>query len=444
VIVAPQQVDVAWHQVGGDGAWPQDDNMPVMRRILIVLMLCAPLALQAQGVTVAIGGALRDGNAEVWQRLVTLVQTPMDDAASCYTVVTIASAEPDESAARVAANLARHGGRGVHLRVGPRIAGANTSAALADSRWAQQLRQCRGIYMTGGAQARLLDGLMPHGQPGPLLLAMRDVWREGGVVAGSSAGAAVLSDVVFRDAPEPLAVMKGRLREGEEWSRGFGFAPPGVVVDQHAVRRGRIGRLLPLMQLAGAPLGVAVEEDSAAVFQGDGVLVLGGRGVLIADLSTASPSTPGAFKLQGATLHWLESGDSFQLVKRQLTPSPRKLAGSVLLPLSAQHKGYLPGAWFYADILGDAAIVTAMTRLVDGDQREQRGLAFSAAPAGNDPAPELAFEWRLWLDAATRGWLALEPESYTLTGVRLDIVPVRLQRPLYQPLSTPEPTPPAK
>ena len=341
---------------------------------------------QAQGRTLAIGGALQDGNTEVWQRLVQLVADG-DAALACYTVVTIASGEPDAAAAAVAANLARHGGRGVHLRTGPRIplipriAGSD----IADARWPAQLRQCRGVYMTGGAQARLLDALLPGGRATPLLEAMRAVWRAGGVVAGSSAGAAVMSETVFRDAPDPLAVMKGRLREGQEWGRGFGFAPAGVVVDQHAVRRGRLARLLPLMVAQGQPLGVAVEENSAALFEptpeGDRLTVLGARGVLVADLSgSAAPAASAAsvavaasaapLRLQSATLHWLESGDRFDLGTRRVLPAPAKLAGTRLQPLSPQHDGYLKGPWFYADMLGEAMVVAAMTRLVDGDQRQ--------------------------------------------------------------------------
>lgn len=411
----------------------------------------------AQGTTVAVGGALQDGNAEVWQRLVNLVQTPADDKA-CYSVITIASGEPDEAAARVANNLAKHGGRGEHLRtesrtrprtepriqprIQPRIPGQDVRADMADPKWIAQLQRCRGIFMTGGAQARLLDALQPQGQATPLLLAIRDIWRAGGVVAGTSAGAAVLSSVVFRDAPEPLWVMKGQLRQGQEWDFGFGFVQPGLVIDQHAVRRGRIARLLPLMQAQRATLGMAVEENSAAIFQGTQMQVLGGRGVLVADTTDSPPPAPGAFNLRNATLHWLESGDGFDLATRTPQPSARKLAGSKLLPLSPRHRGYLPGAWFYADMLGDSVIVTAMTRLVDGDQRELRGLAFStqsaaqpaAHPGADDPAPDLAFEWRLWLDTGTRGWLVNNPDAYTLAGVRLDIVPVRLQRPLYQPI----------
>lgn len=394
--------------------------MPWLTRLLLPIALASAAAVHAQGTTVAIGGALQDDNDAVWQRLVGAVPPAGDRA--CYAILTLASAEPEQAAARVAANLARRGGRGVALPVGPAVA-------------ALDRLPCRGVFMTGGAQARLLDALQPGGRASPLLQAMRRLWQDGGVIAGTSAGAAVLSEVVFRDAPEPLAVMKGRLREGLEWDRGFGFAPPGLVIDQHAVRRGRLGRLLPLMQAQRQSLGAAVEENTAAVFEGDTMSVVGARGVLMADLgATPSVTARGPFTLRGATLHWLEPGDRFVLAQRQVLPSPRKAAGTRLQPLAPGHQGYLPGPWFYSDILAEAMIVTAMTRLVDGDQRELRGLAFAAEPAADDPAPDLGFAWRLWLDAGSGGWLALNPEGYTLTGVRLDIVPVQVQRPLFRPL----------
>lgn len=390
-------------------------------------------ASAAPGTTVAIGGALADSNAAVWQRLVALLASGPADSA-CWHVITLASAEPEASAARVAANLARHGGRAHHLPL-PTPAAAHDPAVL------QRVPQCRGVYMTGGAQARLLDGLAPGGQPTPLLLALRALWQAGGVVAGSSAGAAVLGDTVFRDAPDPLAVMKGRLRRGHEWDTGFGWLPPGVVVDQHAVRRGRIARLLPLMRTGGAWLGVAVEENSAVEWHGTALRVWGGRGALLADLSEAAAPEPGAFSLRGATLHWLEQGDRYELDTRRVVPAAHKLTALRLEPLAPGHRPYRRGDWYFADMLGDGVIVTAMTRLLDGDQRELTGLAFAARPEPDDPAPDLAFEWRLWLDAGTRGWLVTDPESATLSGVKLDITPRRLQRPLLLPWAA---TPPAR
>lgn len=385
--------------------------------MLCALWLLAGAAAQAQGTTVAIGGALQDGNAAVWQRLVQLVQREgRDDPAACYHVITLASGEPAAAAARVQANLARHGGRAVHLQ--PQEQAPET------------LARCRGVYMTGGAQARLLDALLG----GPWLAAMHRLHRAGGVVAGSSAGAAVMSGVVFRDAPDVLAVMKGRLREGQEWGRGFGFTPPGLIVDQHAVRRGRMGRLLPLMQATATPLGVAVEENTAALFSGTQIEVLGARGVLIADLSEARPHAGRAFGLSGGTLHWLESGDRFDLDRRRPEPAARKLAGTRLEPLSPQHRGYHRGRWVYADILAEGMLVAALQRMVDGDQPELFGLALAARPAADDPDPALAFEWRLWPDARTRAWLLTDPEAYTIGGVRFDVVPVAVTQPLTRPL----------
>jgi cyanophycinase len=409
---------------------------PLLRAALLLCTLLLPWCAhaQAQGTTVAIGGALQDNNAAVWQRLVQLVAQGPQAAAACYSIITIASAEPDATAAKVAQNLARHGGRGEHLRVGPRIEGSE----LADPRWLRELRRCRGVYMTGGAQARLLDALLPAGQPSPLLLAMRELHAQGGVVAGSSAGAAVMSAVVFRDAPDVLAVMKGRLREGQEWGRGFAFTPPGVVVDQHAVRRGRMGRLLPLMMAQQATLGVAVEEDTAALFSGTQIEALGAKGLLLADLAQAGPARKGPFNVSGGTLHWLESGDRFDITQRQVQPAPHKAAATRLWPLSAQHRGYHQGSRFYSDILGEGMLVAALTRLVDGDQTELRGLAAAVhtnpAGAAADPAPELGFEWRLWLDKNSSGWLTTSPEAYTISGVRFDIVPVQVRQPPYQAL----------
>jgi cyanophycinase len=373
----------------------------------------------AQGTTVAIGGALQESNAAVWQRLVQLVQRPEDAKAGagrdCYSVITLASGEPQEAAERVLRLLARHGSRGVALK--------------HSDDWASLLPRCRGVYMTGGAQARLLEGIT-----GGSLAAMRAVWAEGGVIAGSSAGAAVLSHIVFRDAPDILATMQGRLREGQEWARGFGFTPADVIVDQHAVRRGRMGRLLPLMALTSTPLGVAVEEDTAALFSGGSVEALGAKGLLIADLSRASGVVAAPLRLQGATLHWLESGDRFNLATRQVMPAAHKAAGTLLQPLSPTHRGYLRGNRFYADLLGEGMLVAALMRLVDGDQRELFGLSATLRSNDNaDPAdPKLGFEWRLWLDEATRGWLVTHPEGYTISGARLDIVPVQVRQPPYQ------------
>jgi cyanophycinase len=404
---------------------------PLIRVALWAAALLMSLPAAAQGGSVvAAGSAVRDDNHAVWNRIVALAGGP----GSRFVVFTASAANPDRAAAQIAAALQAHGALAEHVRVGPAIAGQNPAQAVRDPAWIARVDAASGVYFSGGEQAKLLDLLQPGGRSTPLLDAVRGVFQRGGVVAGESAGAAVMSEIAFREAPEPLLALKGVLADGRETGPGLGFVMPGVVIDQHFLARGRVGRLLPMMVRLNQALGLGVEEGSAAVVRGSAVEVVGVRGVLVIDLAQASHdrSAP-AFNVRGARLSYLDAGDRFDLVTRQLTPSPAK-RDRLVDPNAAGFAGRFEGAPFHADILGKDAVLHAMALLVDSDRRESFGLAFSARPSPADPAPDLGFEWRFSIAADTLGWSS--PASggdYTLSGVRLDVQPVRMARPLYTP-----------
>ncbi len=407
---------------------------------LVLLLVQGPGPAAAQGVTVAIGGALQDDNDAVWARLVQLAGGP----GARFAVLATAAGDPDRSAASIGANLARHGAVAEHVRVAPRLPGIDIEAAVRAPQWLAVVERSQGVFFSGGAQSRLMDTLQPGGQPTPLLQAVRALWARGGVVAGTSSGAAVLSAVAFRDAPDPLAILQApqlRLREGQEVDRGFGFLPAGLVVDQHFVRRGRIARLLPLMHTRGLQQGIGVEEDSAIVVRGSSVEVIGRAGALVVE--SDAPATPpmaahsGPFTLGHARLHWLQAGDRYDIATRQVSPASARQAGTVLDRGNPAFRGYHDGPAQVNDILAEGTLVRAMARLVDSDQRTLTALAFRAQPeasagAGAGPNADAGFEWRFSVDAQTRGWHA-GGDAYTLVGVNLAIVPVRMARPLYTP-----------
>jgi cyanophycinase len=381
------------------------------------------------GAVVPIGGALRDDNAAIWSRIVQLAGGP----GARFVVLATAAGDPDAAAARIIANLQRHGAAAEHLRVSPRIAGQDVAAAVSDPALIARLDAAQGVFMAGGEQARLLDALQPRGQASPLLAALKRVVVRGGVVAGTSAGAAVMSDWVFRDMPDVLAAMQSPLKAGEHIDRGFALTPPDVAVDQHFLKRGRIGRLLPLLQQQGLPFGIGVEEDSAAIVRGHAVEAIGARGVLVVDLrDAASDATLGAFNLRGARLSYLAHGDRYDLNSRVLHTSPAKSKGSRVDPNAPGHKGYFGGAMFYPDMLGDFTIVNAMARLVDSNQREALGLAFAAGPNREQADSRLGFEWRLSIGPDTVAHAGNPGDDYTVAQVRLDVRPVRMAWPLYQ------------
>jgi cyanophycinase len=133
-----------------------------------------------------------------------------------------------------------------------------------------------GFFMTGGNQLRISSAL-----GGTVLAAtLRRRHAEGMVVAGTSAGAAVLSRHMIAMG-ESGGTPKRRL---VHMAQGLGFAPD-LVIDQHFRRRDRMGRLITALSYNPEPLGVGIDEDTAAVFEGDLMTVFGSGAVTVVDAS---------------------------------------------------------------------------------------------------------------------------------------------------------------
>jgi hypothetical protein len=88
---------------------------------------------------------------------------------------------------------------------------------------------------------------------------IRDLYAEGGLVAGSSAGAAIMSGPMILGGTSLHAVSRGIEADADaddydafRMGQGLGFFRWGVV-DQHFLQRGRIGRLLIAARASGEP-----------------------------------------------------------------------------------------------------------------------------------------------------------------------------------------------
>ena len=410
----------------------------------LLALTAAASTAQAQ-TAIVIGGALKFDNDAVWQRIV-------DEAGgrrARFAVFATAAANPERAAAQIVEALRRRGAQAEAVPVTPRLAPDALQAAVRDPALLARVRGATGVFFSGGAQELIVDTLQPQGRPTPMLEAIWEVYRRGGVVAGTSAGAAIMSRVMFRDAQDVLGVMQGGLREGVEIDRGLGFVGPDLFIDQHFLKRGRIGRMLPLMLAKGYRAGLGVEENSAAVIHADQAEVIGARGALFVDLREARTDPRlGAFNLENARLSYLDRGDRIDLRTGAVTASAEKRASSFLDPGASDFKPYFKDEPFYADILGDNTIAQAMAQLLDGPAAELRGLAARLKPrldgARGRDAPT-AFEFRLYKGADTRGWFtgAFGGEDYTVVNVHLDVRPARVASPLYEPIAPVLDAPPA-
>ncbi|WP_426176929.1 cyanophycinase [Massilia sp. TWR1-2-2] len=400
------------------------------RRALPVfaLLLAACLSAQAsadgapKGSLVIIGGALRADNAPVWQRIVRLA----GGAGARIAVIPAAAGNPTGSGGRLVQTLTGHDAAAFLVPVAPRLPGDFHKAAN-DPALAAAVRAAGGAYFAGGDQGRIMQALRnPDGSNTLLLDALWDMYRRGGVIAGSSAGAAIMSSTMFYEAKSVLATLQNGVEEGREIASGLGFAGNDVFIDQHLLVRGRFARMLPVMLKKGYRLGLGIDENSAVVIGPQReVEVIGYKGALLLELPRAVvDSKQAAFNVSNVAISYLDSGDRYNLGSGVLTPSADKIGGRLDPAQPAVRE-----APFSADILGNTAVVDLMAKLIDSDQQFAIGLAFDGP---QQRVSRNGFEFRFSRSADSVGYASATSEAYSIYRLRLDVRPVSLGWPVYQ------------
>jgi cyanophycinase len=308
---------------------------------------------------------------------------------------------------------------------------------IVDPQWIERVRSAGGVYFTGGEQDRIVRALRTaEGQNTPILDAVWDVYRRGGVVAGSSAGAAVMSRVMYRDAEFVLPTLQHGVTMGKEIGPGLGFIGNSWFVEQHCLTRGRFARALVVMHSQGFKFGVGVDENTALVIRGGKELkVIGYKGAVVLDLSQASrdPAVK-AFNLKNVRLTYLDRGDKIDLETLVVTPSPEKEDGILLDPQSPDFHPFYDRTLFTNDVLGNTTLVDVLTKLMDNKQSEAIGLAFDGFFAKTQAAQ--GFEFRFFRAKDSRGWRteAFGGEDYTVSNIHLDIRPIDVVASFYKPV----------
>lgn len=176
--------------------------------------------------------------------------------------------------------------------------------------------RARGIFFGGGDQSRITKALLGT----PALDAMREAYRKGAVIAGTSAGTACQSRHMITGEGDFKVIRGGAVDVVE----GLGFLE-GIIVDQHFVARQRQNRLFTVILERPDHLGVGIDEDTAAWFRPDGTFeVIGARSVMVFDpagnAAERGAGDPGneLLGIEGLTLHILLPGDVYDTMKRRV------------------------------------------------------------------------------------------------------------------------------
>jgi cyanophycinase len=374
-----------------------------------------------KGTLVIIGGGLRGENEPVWERIVELA----GGKGARIAVFGSASASPERAARLDAARLNFYGADAFVVPVAVRLPNTDYKALANDPTLAAQVSTAAGAYFVGGDQARITEALRKSDGSSTLVLdALWDMYRRGGVIAGTSAGAAIMSKTMFYNVSSVLSTLKRGVADGMEMAPGIGFIGDDVFVDQHLLVRGRFARMLPVMLTKGYKMGLGIDENTAMIIHPNrDVEVLGYKGALMIDLRSAT-TEPGDFNVSNGRLSYLDNGDRFNMASHVFTPSPDKAAGK-FDPARPYYKGPL----FTADVLGHTTIVDLMTKLLDSDQPDAIGIAFGSP---RDLQADLGFEFRLSRINDSVGYASAVADAYSIYNVRLDVKPIKIQQPFYQ------------
>ena len=171
-----------------------------------------------------------------------------------------------------------------------------------------------GLFFTGGDQSRIID--LIKGTKLDYLIHKR--YSEGAIVGGTSAGAAMMPDVMIVEGESETNPRANVVEMGP----GMGFLP-GIVVDQHFAQRGRLGRLISALMLQPAVLGIGIDEDTAVIVSGDQFEVIGHGAVTVVDESSSTHNNAEgilkdeALAVCGVKLHILPQGYRFDLKTKQ-------------------------------------------------------------------------------------------------------------------------------
>jgi cyanophycinase len=152
------------------------------------------------------------------------------------------------------------------------------------------------VFFTGGDQARLARILAST----PVHHALISHVGRGGDLAGTSAGAAALAEVMHFSQRGTTAT-----------ARGLGFVP-WAYIDTHFSQRQRHARLLGLVYADPARLGIGLDEDTAAIVGDDELTVVGSGSVTVID---ARPMLSDV--RAGVHLNVLRGGDRWDLNIRE-------------------------------------------------------------------------------------------------------------------------------
>ncbi|MGB0652268.1 MAG: cyanophycinase [Thermoplasmatota archaeon] len=259
-----------------------------------------------QGTLVAIGGN-EDKKTDLTV-LKAVCELP-EGGTKVVEVIPTASSIPEETGGQYIEVFRTVGAKTVN------IMDIQSREAANDPANVQRILEADVVFFTGGDQLRITNLLGGSA----VLQTLLGHYQRGGVIAGTSAGAAAMSQAMIYQGKAGTAMRKGTV----QMSPGLGLIR-NAVVDSHFTQRGRFSRLLEVVTGNPGVIGIGLDEDSAVVVRdgtkleaiGSGIIVLvDGHEMRYSNITDVQMGTPIAE--EGIMLHTLTPGHGYDLEERR-------------------------------------------------------------------------------------------------------------------------------
>ncbi|MCA0928400.1 cyanophycinase [Ruegeria profundi] len=418
---------------------------PMARRSIMAIGLAATAALawmpaapaladsNSGGGLLLVGGALRASNTAVYERFISMAGG-VDTAR--IGVIPAASGKPYRNARKFLDEMAALGISEDRLILLPISVKDDSKTDEDESTWVDngdnpevvaQIDGLSAIWMIGGDQMRLRQTLLnAEGKARPAAEAMSRVLARGGVIGGTSAGAAIMSQAMIASGDSYSALTVGfadtygssaEQDYGPVWlDTGLGIFEHGVI-DQHFDRQARYGRLVATTykHRDTTPLGFGIEENTALVVTGNTAEVLGSGGVHVIDVRGAERSEDGSY--DNVRVSFFQQGDGWTF-------------GEGFVNTSGKYDTIGGDEYFQTPdpaVSGVFSRNATLKHFVSYDLVDNASASEVVTYLFNPRISDKGFELRFSQDENTKGyWKALDgqADSYAYTDVRLDITPV--------------------
>ncbi|MFC7367476.1 MULTISPECIES: cyanophycinase [Vreelandella] len=390
------------------------------------------------GALIIAGGFLQESHEDVFQAVINPVDKPAEEIR--LGVVPAATGNISGNYDKIVEAFSRLGLSEDNIRLLPLAVNDDKRTEDVDeSEWADNGRdeelaasidELDAIWFLGGDQTRITAVLLEEdGSDTPVLAAIRDFHSRGGVLAGTSAGAAIMSSTMLAGGDSKGALFQGFSDDYESMNNqeygpavvrpGLGFFEAGLI-DQHFDRKARLGRLLTVMleHEGGQPLGVGIDEGTALIVDNGEWQVAGRGGITLVDTSeTTRPTSGFPITVENVRLSYLLPGDRYQPESGEyhVREGAYETLGSEYfeVPVSLQ-SGLFSANRNLQELIGfdllDNSATEQVTSLLIGDDNQALRIVFTQ-------------------DEQTQGYWSQDMtlDIYSFENVRMDLEPLRVE-----------------